>query len=253
MLVRRWWWSRRRWYPALLVLCGAALYAATRLCAPVELISEAEFPQVRPAALAHMLADFSTHPLTERGSWSVEEESSNYTAWRYSVTYECGARCVGRAAVLALEPRHGHAAAHRVRVRHSYCTALPLLPWPQFCDQFLREQKSEKMFMSMNIESSESLYYSVGYIRRSGAAMSRMLRTMIYLVCDGGRAGETDTDTLVTSAPGGGGALVRERARARCSGAAAPLAALLQRCADARQLRARRALHLRLLRNALTG
>ncbi|XP_059056924.1 uncharacterized protein LOC131850641 [Achroia grisella] len=203
-------WSRAA---ALVAACCAAAVLAGLRPAP-DLLTQAEFPGVRPAAVAHLLADYSSHPLTQRGTWSVEKEWSNYTSWQYIVSYDCGARCSGRATVEAHDPHHdpragahagSHAGAHasdggehRVRVVHAHCTRLPLLPWPQLC-------------------------------------------------------GETDTETVVRGGGAEGGARVSERARSRCVGAAAALAALAGACGDQRLLRAQRHLHLQHLRRALAA
>ncbi|CAG9786411.1 unnamed protein product [Diatraea saccharalis] len=135
--------ARRRWVRTGVVgACVACvLLAAARLLAPPTHAYAAHFARVRPADLAHLLADISanTHPIP--GSWSLEEESGNYSMWRYAVSYVCGARCVGHVWVEAHEvagggPRHGLSAPmHRVTVRRLHCTALPLLPWPSLCDE----------------------------------------------------------------------------------------------------------------------
>lgn len=57
------------------------------------------------------------------------EESSNGSAWRYEVEYACGARCAGRAQVLALDSAH----AHRVLVAHRTCSPPAALAWPALC------------------------------------------------------------------------------------------------------------------------
>ncbi|XP_052757157.1 uncharacterized protein LOC128202102 isoform X2 [Galleria mellonella] len=205
--------ARSRARAALAVCGGAALLACWRLSAPAaaRVSTDADFSGARPAALAHLLADFSAHPLPERGAWSVEQEFSNYTSWRYTVTYECGARCSARATVEAHDesqparaPQHGSGGgggggdAHRVRVRHSYCTSLPMLPWPQLCGEI----------------DTETLV-------TSGA---------------GGRGARLREHAS---------------ARCVGAAAAAAAAALLTGCGDERGLRARRRLHLHHLRLAL--
>ncbi|CAK1595658.1 unnamed protein product [Parnassius mnemosyne] len=129
---------------------GAALLLLAALLPRVPLHSHlaADFTHLTPHELAHFLADFSNYPklYADLESWMVEEEAGNYTWWRYSVSYTCGARCTGRAAVWHAAgdaaggaagdtPRHGAAPAHRVRVLDSRCTRLPLLPWPQLCEE----------------------------------------------------------------------------------------------------------------------
>ncbi|CAB3223461.1 unnamed protein product [Arctia plantaginis] len=139
MGIRRVWWSslRRYWWT---LAVAVALLAALCLRWPAEYNASDHFPRVQPHTLAHLLADFSHQP--NIGSWSVVEDDSNYTTWRYAVTYECGSRCAGRAAVEAHDeppratPEHGAAARHhRVHVQLRACTTLPLLPWPVFCDE----------------------------------------------------------------------------------------------------------------------
>ncbi|XP_075973091.1 uncharacterized protein LOC142974563 [Anticarsia gemmatalis] len=126
----------RRWWPLAL---AAALLAALGVSLRTEHEARAHFPRAQPQALAHLLADFSQQP--NIGSWTVLEDRSNYTTWRYSVAYECGARCAGRGRVEAHDwhasdaPAHGAAAAHRVTVRLRACAPPPLLPWPFFCDE----------------------------------------------------------------------------------------------------------------------
>lgn len=131
-------------------LAAAAAAVALALCArcpmPVALHANYEWRAVRPHDVAHLLADFSTHPNV--GHWTLEQENSNYTSWQYSVRYECGARCEGRATVRAHDehdaggeggrgggPRHGHAARHVVAVEGERCARPPLLPWPRSCDR----------------------------------------------------------------------------------------------------------------------
>ncbi|KAL0892606.1 hypothetical protein ABMA27_014335 [Loxostege sticticalis] len=136
--------ARRRPLAALTMaaLAAALLAAAARVLSPARLDAVAEFPRVRPADLAHLLADVSTHTLIP-ASWSLEEEAGNYTMWRYAVSYACGARCAGRASVSAHErrarPQHGAATEHQVRVRRRHCRTLPLMPWPQLCDEIETE------------------------------------------------------------------------------------------------------------------
>ncbi|XP_049869225.1 uncharacterized protein LOC126368988 [Pectinophora gossypiella] len=133
---------------ALLLLLGAALLPAP---APAPLTTRASFPRTRPRALARLLADFSAHArlYPQLGEWTVEEESGNYSAWRYSVAYRCGARCAGRAAVLALDehaaaPRHAPPPRYRVLVAHRSCTHVPLLGWPLFCEWWETETVVEE-------------------------------------------------------------------------------------------------------------
>lgn len=78
-------------------------------------------------------------------SWRIEEQWSNYTSWRYTARFACGARCAGVARVAAHDsyeregatagvPRHGATAvAHHVLLELGTCRTLPLLPWPSFC------------------------------------------------------------------------------------------------------------------------
>ncbi|XP_013188221.1 uncharacterized protein LOC106133141 [Amyelois transitella] len=134
-------WSGRRWCGALLLAAAALLLARRLTPAPATLRSRATFPRTPPARVAHLLADFSTHPslFSFPVLWSIEKETSNYSSWGYSVSYECGSRCAGRVEVRAHDegaPRHGLAArAHRVLVRNIFCVTLPLLPWPSFCGE----------------------------------------------------------------------------------------------------------------------
>lgn len=131
-------WARRgRW--RALALAAAALCA---LCVrvPAQRSADLRVPGRAPAELSHWLADFSNQ--LDISSWSVEDDHSNYTTWRYSVSFSCGPGCRGRGAVLAADepagaaPQHGRAArAHRVSLVRRDCTALPLLPWPQLCDE----------------------------------------------------------------------------------------------------------------------
>ncbi|XP_053607759.1 uncharacterized protein LOC128673731 [Plodia interpunctella] len=192
-------WSARRWCGALLLAAVALQLARLAAPAPAALVSTVTFPRAQAAAVAHLLADFSTHPspFSIPVSWSIEKEASNYTSWRYSVSYECGPRCAGGAEVAAHDdggPRHGLAArAHRVRVINTFCVSLLLLPWLQFC-------------------------------------------------------GEIETMSVVRADEMSGGALLEERAEARC-GAAAALA-LGGRCGRA-HLQALRAQHLQYVRAAL--
>ncbi|KAG6442313.1 uncharacterized protein LOC115452062 isoform X2 [Manduca sexta] len=131
---RRWNGKRRASALALVVL---ALGFAVQLPRRAHFI--AEFPRVQPSALAHVLADYSHRH--DGGAWSLEHEANNYTSWRYTVSYECGERCAGRAYVEAHEPvsgtpQHGaHAAEHLVRVRDQRCRRPPVLPWPTFCEE----------------------------------------------------------------------------------------------------------------------
>ncbi|CAG4992252.1 unnamed protein product [Colias eurytheme] len=121
---------------------GAALGAlALALCVrlPREHLLVAHFPQHTPKQLAHFLADFSNYPNLYKhiDSWSIEEESGNYTAWRYVASYGCGPRCTGRADVSAHNERTPPAEphAHRLYLHDVHCTRLPLLYWPQFCEE----------------------------------------------------------------------------------------------------------------------
>ncbi|KAJ2939244.1 hypothetical protein O0L34_g8556 [Tuta absoluta] len=135
-------WSAWRW--RVLSACGALWLLLGTLPAPAPLASSARFPLVAPRALAHKLADFSTHLLLypHLGEWSVEEESGNFTAWRYAVSYACGARCSGRARVLALD-RHAPdvpaPSEHLVLVAHRACTRPPLPLWPETCEEWETE------------------------------------------------------------------------------------------------------------------
>ncbi|KAI8435465.1 hypothetical protein MSG28_003768 [Choristoneura fumiferana] len=86
-------------------------------------------------------------------SWWIEEQWSNYTSWRYTARFLCGARCVGHARVTAHDsyadegagagegvPRHGATArAHQVLLELSTCRTLLFLPWPSFCDDITVE------------------------------------------------------------------------------------------------------------------
>ncbi|XP_050346232.1 uncharacterized protein LOC126770742 isoform X2 [Nymphalis io] len=127
--------SRDGWRATLTLLACTALFTV-RVPRSASLV--AEFPQHSPSSLAHFLADFSNHPRLYThitGSWGVEEEMNNYTSWRYVVSYECGARCAGRVELSA----HDDASQHRVQVRDTWCSKLPLLPWPQMCQNSLTE------------------------------------------------------------------------------------------------------------------
>ncbi|KAI5631426.1 hypothetical protein NE865_15858 [Phthorimaea operculella] len=138
-------WSVWRWRCLLAV--GVLCLLLATLPPPAPLVTSARYPLVAPRQLAHKLADFSTHLLLypRLGEWSLEEESSNYTAWRYSVSYSCGARCTGRARVLAVDRRAPHAPEHEapsehlVLVAHRACTQALLLPWPDTCDEWETE------------------------------------------------------------------------------------------------------------------
>ncbi|CAG5024982.1 unnamed protein product [Parnassius apollo] len=101
-----WWragWWRAGWWRAGWWRAGAALLLLAALLPRVPLHSHlaSDFPHLTPHELAHFLADFSNYPklYPDLESWTVEEEAGNYTWWRYSVSYTCGARCSGRADV----------------------------------------------------------------------------------------------------------------------------------------------------------
>ncbi|CAH0701517.1 unnamed protein product [Spodoptera exigua] len=134
---RQWRACWRRW--RVLALAAAAL-GALRVRVPAQVAATHRLPALAPAALAHSLADFSNQP--DISSWWVEEDHSNYTTWRYSVSFECGTWCRGRGVVVAADepagraPQHGRAVrSHHVSVVRRDCSALPLLPWPQLCDE----------------------------------------------------------------------------------------------------------------------
>ncbi|KPJ18283.1 hypothetical protein RR48_04729 [Papilio machaon] len=143
--------SWRRWGAGALLLAAAvALFPRVSQHWRIS----ADFPLVSSHHLAHYLADFTNHPKLdpEIGAWSVEEEEGNYTWWRYTVRYECGARCAGRVrvqhaagAASAASVRHGTAAEHDLRVLDSRCTHLPLLPWPWFCEETEFEMRIEQV------------------------------------------------------------------------------------------------------------
>lgn len=129
---------RGRFWCAVATLVAAA-WAAAALRLSREAVARELFRGVAPHAVAHLAADWSTHPRAGVGAWAVVRERANYSAWEYAVRYECGARCEGHAEVRAHEvtgataPRHGHADAHRVTITQTECTQLLLLPWPLFC------------------------------------------------------------------------------------------------------------------------
>ncbi|KAJ8727798.1 hypothetical protein PYW08_016183 [Mythimna loreyi] len=129
-------WCRRGSARAL--LAAAALGALLLRALPASLSSDQHLPAHAPSDIAHHLADFSNQP--DVTSWWVESDHSNYTTWSYSVGFSCGGRCTGRARVRAHDeharaPQHGRAARrHFVRLQRRSCSALPLLPWPQLCD-----------------------------------------------------------------------------------------------------------------------
>ncbi|KAJ8730469.1 hypothetical protein PYW07_017507 [Mythimna separata] len=135
------WWRRatRAGGAARALLAAAALGALLLRALPARLSSAHHLPAHAPADVAHHLADFSNQP--DVTAWWVESDHSNYTTWSYSVGFSCGARCAGRARVRAHDehartPQHGHAARrHAVRLWRRACSALPLLPWPQLCDE----------------------------------------------------------------------------------------------------------------------
>ncbi|CAH2080315.1 unnamed protein product, partial [Iphiclides podalirius] len=125
-------WCGGRRAVALALVLGAALV----LRVPLHSRLSADFPRLSPRALAHFLADFSNYPklYPDIYSWSVEEESGNYTSWRYSVSYSCGERCVGRVEVWHGEEGAGAGGGrHLLRVVDERCSHLPLLPFPRFC------------------------------------------------------------------------------------------------------------------------
>ncbi|VVC95452.1 unnamed protein product [Leptidea sinapis] len=90
-------------------------------------------------------------------SWSVAEDWSNYSTWRYTVRYECGARCGGQAEVThrrggdSEAPSHSHSRVHRLLVHIKQCSRLPLLSWPQYCE----ESEVETQIVSGGGSSSE--------------------------------------------------------------------------------------------------
>ncbi|XP_013169486.1 PREDICTED: uncharacterized protein LOC106119145 [Papilio xuthus] len=142
--------SWRRWGAGALLL-AAAVALLPRVSQHWR--NSADFPLVSSHDLAHYLADFTNHPKLdpEIEAWSVEEEEGNYTWWRYTVRYECGARCLGRVRVMhaagatsAAGARHGAAADHHLRVMDSRCTRVPLLPWPWFCEEIEVEMSIEQ-------------------------------------------------------------------------------------------------------------
>ncbi|XP_038211893.1 uncharacterized protein LOC119832302 [Zerene cesonia] len=136
-----------RWR-SVAALAGLALALCVRL--PREHLLVAHFPQHTPKQIAHFLADFSNYPslYSHIDSWSIEEESGNFTSWRYVASYSCGSRCAGRAAVSAHDERapaapgaalaplaHDEASAHRLYLHDVHCTRLPFIFWPQFCEE----------------------------------------------------------------------------------------------------------------------
>lgn len=126
-------WSRRGraragWLAA--ALAAVLLVHAARRPAHHETI--VYLPDAYPAHVAHLLADFSHRH--HQVDWVLEEEQNNLTWWRYTVRYECGARCEGGATVQAEadSPARGHHLVHELDRRCE--PLLPLLPWPTSCE-----------------------------------------------------------------------------------------------------------------------
>lgn len=117
-----------------------------------------------------------------RGEWAVLEESSNGSAWRYEVQYTCGARCAGRARVLALDGTR----EHRVIVAHRACGPPPALPWPLLCGASISCRGPQR------------------------TPFGRVTRGAFV-------ADEWDTETVVTGAGDGEGARLEETVAAKCS------------------------------------
>ncbi|CAG9584282.1 unnamed protein product [Danaus chrysippus] len=126
--VGRWWWRAAVRVSLLLSAAGLLL---TRPSFTSRL--EADFPRHEPATLAHFLADFTNYPSVYThisGPWRVIEEQSNLTWWKYTVSYECGARCEARLQLVHTQaPRE-----HRVLVREERCWWPPLVSWPRVCE-----------------------------------------------------------------------------------------------------------------------
>lgn len=73
----------------------------------------------------------------------MEEERGNLSLWRYHVTWACGTRCSGAAAVSAHADAdahgalsHAHANRHRVHLHVRTCTDDALLPWWADCGKY---------------------------------------------------------------------------------------------------------------------
>ncbi|XP_063381084.1 uncharacterized protein LOC134667580 [Cydia fagiglandana] len=139
------WWRRHsgwRARAALLVALSALLALRVRVPGASELAAELRAP---PHKLAALLADFNSLRLLYphiSSSWKLESQWSNYTSWRYSLSFSCGARCAGAALVRAHDeyaagPAHGAASAHQHRGDFTIhtCRKLPLLFWPDFCEE----------------------------------------------------------------------------------------------------------------------
>ncbi|XP_063361781.1 uncharacterized protein LOC134650778 [Cydia amplana] len=161
------WWRRHpgwRWRAALLLALAALL--ALRVPAASELAAELRAP---PQKLAAHLADFnslrSLYPHIS-SSWKLESQWSNYTSWRYSLSFSCGARCAGAAHVRAHDeyaagPAHGSAQAHRGDFTIQTCRTLPLFSWPDFCEElevewFVSGGKGEEEGAARYVERARS-------------------------------------------------------------------------------------------------
>ncbi|KAG7299110.1 hypothetical protein JYU34_017617 [Plutella xylostella] len=126
-------WSRadrlrlRRW----VIFAASVAVLATIWQVDTAVESARNYTRVTPRNLAHKLADFNTqrvlHP--HMGAWLLESEESNASAWRYAVRYTCGARCSGRATLIAKDLPN----AQHVVLSDRRCTHLPLLSWPTYC------------------------------------------------------------------------------------------------------------------------
>ncbi|XP_061713817.1 uncharacterized protein LOC133522467 isoform X2 [Cydia pomonella] len=134
-------WGRRRvgWRTRAALLLALAAALALRVRVTGELSAELRAP---PHKLAAHLADFNSLRLLypHISSWKLESQWTNYTSWRYSLSFSCGARCVGAAHVRAHDeyasgPAHGSAQAHRGDFSIQTCRTLPLLFWPDFCEE----------------------------------------------------------------------------------------------------------------------
>ncbi|XP_063533669.1 uncharacterized protein LOC134743968 [Cydia strobilella] len=139
------WWRRHsgwRWRRQMALLAALAALLALRVRVPAtsELTAELRAP---PHKLAAHLADFNSLRLLYphiSSSWKLETQWSNYTSWRYSLSFWCGARCAGAAHVRAHDeyaagPAHGPAQAHRGDFSIQTCRKLPLFFWPDFCEE----------------------------------------------------------------------------------------------------------------------
>ncbi|XP_063618704.1 uncharacterized protein LOC134791584 [Cydia splendana] len=135
------WWRRHSgWRARAALLLALAALLALRVPVASELSAELRAP---PHKLAALLADFNSLRLLYphiSSSWKLESQWSNYTSWRYSLSFSCGARCSGAARVRAHDeyaagPAHGSAHAHRGDFTIHTCRKLPLFFWPDFCEE----------------------------------------------------------------------------------------------------------------------